>query len=161
MKFLFTILILLTGFSRDQTLTNDHLEVFEGEWSGSLTYLNYGDDKTKVTLPMDAEITFSDKGLAFKHMFKEPNGAIETRTTKFRLRKDKIFFNGSWEFKSGQFKDLKNWTLELEGKGKDNNRASAFTKTIEVSSNRIVVTKRVRYEGTDHYFVRNKHVYEK
>lgn len=140
-----------------QSLTNDHLKVYEGEWEGSLTYLNYGDDETLVTLPLKVEASHSDKGIEFKYFFTEPSGAIEKRTDRFRIKKKNIYYNGYWDVAEFEAKNLKEWTLSLKSEGKDNNKKASFKKLVQVSSTKITIKKMVRYYGTEEYFVRNSY----
>lgn len=161
MKTLAAAVLLSLGFLLDAHLTNDHLKVFEGDWEGNLTYLNYGDDETLVTLPVKLVASYGEKGLRFEYFYTEPGGAIEKRTGKFELRGEKVFYNGRWEVVSTEIDNKKNWTMELKSSGKDNNRKADFQKSIVVSQSKITVTKKVKYEGTDEFFMRNQHTFER
>lgn len=161
MKTLAATFLLALGLVLNTSLTNDHLKVFEGKWTGNLTYLNYGDDKTLVTLPLEVDAEFTERGLKFVYLFTEPGGGIERRTDRFQLRKQGVFYNGNWETVSTNVTDLENWEMELTSKGKDNNRAAEFRKTVVVTPGKIVVTKLVKYKGTDEFFMRNKYIYER
>lgn len=157
MKILISVFLIIIGTIFPQSLTNNHLKVYEGEWEGTLTYLNYGDDKTLVTLPVKVEAIHNEKGVEFKYFFTEPGGRIEKRTDRFRIKKDRIYYNGYWDFVSEDLVDLENWTLELKSEGKDNNRKASFKKLIEVSPSAISIKKLVKYEGTETFFVRNEY----
>lgn len=161
MKTLASILLILLGFFPHAELTNEHLKVFEGEWSGSLTYLNYQDEKTLVTLNLKMEASFSRKGLRFDYYYDEGNGRIEKRNGSFQLKGDKVRFHSKWESESADIEDLENWTLTLVSTGNDNNKPASFKKTVEVSPSKIVVTKMVKFDGESAYFMRNKHVFER
>ncbi|MCE7993413.1 MAG: hypothetical protein HEP71_15610 [Roseivirga sp.] len=161
MKTLAAAILLSIGFLIDANLTNDHLKVFKGDWEGNLTYLNYGDDKTLVTLPVKLVATYSEKGLSFEYFYTEPGGAIEKRKGKFELRGEKVYYNGRWDLVSTEIDDMENWTMELKSTGKDNNRKADFQKTIVVSTSKITVTKKVKYEGTDEFFMRNQHIFKR
>ncbi|OEK04110.1 hypothetical protein [Roseivirga misakiensis] len=161
MKILASLVCLCLGLVLTPNLTNQHLKVYNGEWEGSLTYLNYGDDETLVTLPMRVEAEHSEKGVEFKYFFTEPGGRIEKRTDRFRIKKDKIYYNGYWELESTDIKSLDEWTLELVSEGKDNNRKASFRKIVKVSADEITIKKMVRYDGTDDYFMRNSYVFNR
>lgn len=161
MKAIAATILLSIGCLLNANLTNDHLEIFKGDWEGNLTYLNYGDDKTLVTLPVKLVATFGEKGLKFEYFYTEPGGAIEKRTGKFELRGEKVYYNGRWELVSTDVQDKEHWTMELKSSGKDNNRKADFQKTIVVTASKITVTKKVKYEGTDAFFMRNQHTFEK
>lgn len=162
MKTLFAALLLSIGTLINPTeVTQDHLKVFEGNWSGSLTYLNYADDSTLVTLPLEAEAILDKKGISFVYLFTEPGGSIERRTDRLYLKGDQLMFSGRWDIQSSEAKDLQHWTMELRKSGMDNNRKSDFKETIEVTPSRITVTKMVRYKGSEDYFERNQYVFER
>jgi len=161
MKVIASLICLCLGFAFTQSLTNDHLKVYAGEWEGSLTYLDYGDDETLVTLPMKVEAEHNDKGVEFKYFFTEPGGSIEKRTDRFRIRTGRIYYNGYWEEVSTNISSLNEWTLELKSDGKDNNRKASFKKVVSVTSTEITVKKMVRYEGTDDFFVRNTYIFKR
>ncbi|MFY0594346.1 hypothetical protein [Roseivirga sp.] len=161
MKILASLICLSLGLLLSQPLTNEHLKVYNGEWEGSLTYLNYGDDETLVTLPLKVEAEHSAKGVEFKYYFTEPGGRIEKRTDRFRIKKDKIYYNGYWDLESSDIKSLDEWSLELKSEGKDNNRKASFRKEVKVSANKITIKKFVKYEGTDEFFVRNSYVFNR
>lgn len=161
MKTLASTLLIVLNFFTEAELTNDHLKVFEGEWGGSLTYLNYQDEKTLVTLNLKMEATFSKKGLKFDYYYDEGNGRTEKRNGSFQLKGDKVRFNGNWEVESTDIQDLENWKLVLVSTGKDNNKPASFRKTVEVSPSKITVTQKVRFDGESDYFLRNKHIFER
>lgn len=159
MKILGSILIIGFWLTLTQSVTNDHLKVYDGNWEGSLTYLDYGDDKTLVTLPLRVEANYSEKGVEFKYFFTEPGGRIEKRTDRFRIKKKSIYYNGNWDVVSFEAKSLEEWTLTLESEGKDNNQKASFRKVVEVSTSKITIEKMVRYAGTEEYFVRNNYLF--
>lgn len=160
MKTQFTAILLLL-LTHSQQISFDHLLVYEGEWEGTLTYLNYGDDKTLVDLPVRMVATQKKDRMNFEYFYNEGDGRTEKRTGSFRVKGDKIYYNGKWELVDSQVEDLENWALELKSEGKDNNRPASFKKTVEVSPKRIEVTKWVKYEGESDFFMRNRHVFKK
>ena len=162
MKSIFAAILLSLGILiQPNEVTKEHLQVFEGEWTGSLTYLNYGDDKTLVTLPLRTEASMDAKGVRFNYYFTEPSGSIEERKDRLYFRDGKLMFSGKWEIVSSEAKDLQNWTMELKKSGKDNNKDSDFKESIIVTPDKITVTKMVKYRDGDAYFMRNQYVFER
>lgn len=164
MKSIFAAIFLSLGLLMQPTeVTKEHLQVFEGEWSGSLTYLNYGDDATLVTLPLKTEayMDTKGKGVRFNYYFTEPGGGIEERKDRLYFKDGKLMFSGKWEIVSSDANDLQNWTMELKKSGKDNNKDSDFKETITVTPNKITVTKMVKYHDGDEFFMRNQYVFER
>ncbi len=145
---------------QNEMITSDHLKVFEGDWNGTLTYLNYGDDETLVDLSFTMQAVFDGKSLDFDYFYDEGDGRIEKRTGKFSLKGEDIQFNGKWQVEEVLIESLDRWQLQLSSKGKDNNRKAAFKQSVLVTPNRIEVVKNVKYLDTDgDYFMRNRHVF--
>lgn len=153
------ILLLLTLNS--QNITFEHLSVYEGEWEGTLTYLNYGDDKTLVDLPVRMVATRKNDRMNFEYFYNEGDGRTEKRTGSFKVKGDKIYYNGKWDVVNTQIENVSNWYLELKSDGKDNNRNASFKKIVVVAPKKIEVTKWVKYEGESDFFMRNRHVFKK
>ena len=160
-----TILFILCTLTLQQNhaITPQHLKVYEGEWQGKLTYLNYGDDKTLVDLPVRMVATFENDALSFEYFYNEGDGRTEKRTGRFSIKGQKIIHNGTWELEEADINNLENWKLTLVSKGKDNNRKARFREIVEVSKSRIEVTKWVQYldADTEDYFMRNRHIFNR
>lgn len=161
MKTFACTLLISLGFFFNQSLTPDHLKVYDGEWNGKLTYLNYGDDKTMVDLSVRMVATLKGNGLRFEYFYNEGDGRVEKRKGIFEIKKEKILYNGSWTLDESEITDLNNWKLKMSSKGKDNNKKASFIQTVEVSPERIEYVKMVKYEGESEYFMRNRHVFER
>ncbi len=162
MKSVITTIAIILLVNTSNNITTDHLKVFEGEWNGTLTYLNYGDDQTLVDLSLRMVAEFDGKSLKFDYFYNEGNGRVEKRTGSFKLKGDDIIYNGKWDLKNSSITDLENWELQLESVGKDNNRPARFKKSILVSKDKIEVTKMVQYkDASGDFFMRNKHVFQR
>ncbi|MEM9326785.1 MAG: hypothetical protein AAGA85_14060 [Bacteroidota bacterium] len=157
-----SILLLLSFLVGSESLTPQHLQVFQGEWQGTLTYLNYQDDETLVDLPVRMVATYNDEALSFEYFYDEGSGRTEKRTGSFKLKGKKVQYNGSWQLDEADITDLNTWKLALSSKGKDNNQKASFQLKVDVSPSQIVTTKWVKYEEEDgDYFMRNRHVFER
>ena len=162
MKSIFAAILLSLGlFIQPGEVTKAHLQVFEGEWTGSLTYLNYGDDATLVTLPLKSEASLDAKGVRFVYYFTEPGGRIEERKDRLYFKENQLMFSGKWDIVASKAQDLQNWSMELKKTGMDNNKKSDFKETITVTPDKITVTKMVKYHDGEEYFMRNQYVFER
>lgn len=161
MKTLVTTILVSLTLILNGNLTSDHLKVYDGEWNGTLTYLNYGDDKTLVDLSVRMVANFDNGRLKFDYFYDEGNGRIEKRTGVFKITRSKILYNGSWTLEESDITDLEHWKLSMSSQGKDNNKKASFKQTVEVSPERIVYIKMVKYDGESDYFMRNRHVFER
>ncbi|OEK00500.1 hypothetical protein BFP97_02790 [Roseivirga sp. 4D4] len=161
MKTLVCTILLSLGFLLNQDLTSDHLKVYEGEWNGTLTYLNYGDDKTMVDLTVRMVAKFDNEKLKFEYFYNEGDGRVEKRKGMFEIKKNKILYNGSWKLDESEITDLDHWKLKMSSEGRDNNKKASFKQTVDVTPEKIVYIKMVKYEGESEYFMRNRHVFER
>ncbi|MBO3697802.1 hypothetical protein [Roseivirga sp. E12] len=161
MKTLVSTILLSLCLMLNQDLTSDHLKVYDGEWNGTLTYLNYGDDKTMVELSVRMVATFTGEKLKFEYFYNEGDGRVEKRKGMFQIKKNKILYNGNWTLDESEITDLSHWKLKMSSEGKDNNKKASFKQTVDVSPERIVYIKMVKYEGESEYFMRNRHVFER
>jgi hypothetical protein len=161
MKTLVTTILVSLTLILNGNLTSDHLKVYDGEWNGTLTYLNYGDDKTMVDLSVKMVANFDKDRLKFDYFYDEGNGRIEKRTGVFKITRSKILYNGSSTLDESDITDLEHWKLSMSSQGKDNNKKASFKQTVEVSPERIVYIKIVKYDGDSDYFMRNRHVFER
>lgn len=64
------------------------LSFLESVWSGTLTYLDYQDNTSQVTLPMTAEFEGANLRFIGNYAFTEPNGSIVTDTSTVELSED-------------------------------------------------------------------------
>lgn len=161
MKTILSTILVSFALILNGNLTSDHLKVYDGEWNGTLTYLNYGDDKTLVDLSVKMVANFDKDRLKFDYFYDEGNGRIEKRTGVFKITRSKILYNGSWTLDESDITDLEHWKLSMSNQGKDNNKKASFKQTVEVSPERIVYIKMVKYDGESDYFMRNRHVFER
>ena len=72
-----TLLITAIVAAYGQALDDSDLSKLAGEWTGSLTYTDYSDDKSKVTLSTDLTIVDKNGKLKFRYVYTEPGGGEE------------------------------------------------------------------------------------
>ncbi|MEQ8713142.1 MAG: hypothetical protein RIC80_08990 [Cyclobacteriaceae bacterium] len=154
-RILISLLILISASAQAQ-LTTDNLNAIVGEWTGTLTYLNYRDDKTLVTLPVEVTATNAGKSIDLIMIFEEPGGGTERRTDKIKLKKNQIVFSGDWDLGGATVQDNNHWEVEMSKEGMDNNLKSDFLQIMKVTNDDILITKKVRYRGGE-FFMRNEY----
>ena len=152
-----TVLLVLIGHTSYAQLTTDHLMVIEGEWSGTLTYLNYSDDKTMVTLPMEMKATNAGKAIDLAMSFTEPGGGVEKRTDRIKLKKNRMFFSGDWDLGKATVQSLTTWEVEMSQEGMDNRLKADIVQVMKITDSDILITKKVRYRSEPEYFIRNEY----
>ena len=155
--FIFSLVI-----STAQDIQSEDLQALAGEWTGDLTYTDYGDDKKQVTLQTRLEAKVKGGKVSLKYFYTEPNGKVVTGKNTLVLGKDpdKVSFGGVWTVIAFEKKGT-SWKLIMERQGKDNNRDSALRQVIEVAGDELSLVKLVRYDGTESFFQRNKYSFSR
>ena len=154
---IFAALFFVISINAQAQLSTDNLSAIVGEWTGTLTYLNYSDDKTLVTLPVEIIATDAGKAIDLLMIFTEPGGGTERRSDKIKLKKKQIVFSGDWDLGEAKVQDMNNWEVEMSKEGLDNNLKANFLQIMRVSGDDILITKKVRYRGEEEYFMRNEY----
>jgi len=163
MKINLLLLSLVLGLQINaQSLTED-ISSISGNWTGTLTYLDYSDNLSQTTL--NCSMTAEWKGTKGKILlrFEEPNGQIYTDKANFQVlgSGDRIKFDGS-RYRVEHFdkdEDSGHWTLQMITSGKDNYKSSTFRQSIIFEGDKLSLVKEVKYEGTTDYFIRNSYVF--
>jgi len=127
-----------------------------GDWTGTLTYTDYGDDASRATLTTSAEVEAIPGGVRFAISFIEPNGS-SGGTSLLTLRDGAVAF----EYDGLAWTELErevgedSFRLVIEGESEDNNRPSTIRHTLSYREGTLTDRKEVRYTGTDRFFERN------
>lgn len=144
-------------------VNNQELKRLAGDWTGELEYLDYQNDQSKVRLKMRATNTVADGKVSQAIIYVEPNGKEVKSDGWFSLSPDGaniVEEKMRWTITKNLFdKQAKTRTIVYETKGRDNDRNADLRETLIVGKNEFSITKEVRYENTDEYFVRNTHRY--
>lgn len=129
------------------------LEMVEGKYEGTLEYLNYSDDKSRVTLNMTASFSIQGNRIKVVNIYDEGNGRKEIRQGGYVIKNDRIDGNTIAEKK----KNGDGLTLVWYEKGRDGNqhKAATFRFTIKMDGETLSIRKEVLYEGDTDYFTRN------
>ena len=151
----------LNKSEKSTVLNGDEFDSFAGEWSGQLKYLNYGDDKSRFTVPFSQAIMES-KGnkMAYKIIYDEiKDGKPIIHKGNFSIAKDGKSFKYSGEWTLESVEKLGDKTIIVGnriGKDKGNQSDIRLTVTIE-GKDSIYLKKEVRYQQTSSdYFIRNE-----
>ena len=138
------------------------LDALAGEWSGTLTYTDYGDDQSRTTLPITAtassvqDPSFDETGLLLNVSFREPDGTpAGSSRTLFTPLSDAIGYDlERWQLITASVEDdAFSYTFETESE--DNNRPATIRQTVAYRAGVLTNRKEVRYEGTNRFFERN------
>jgi hypothetical protein len=128
-------------------------------WEGELTYLDYGDNATLVTLPAWLLVQRSDDGasLELSFLFEEPDGSTVEGGERFFETPDGLFFGDLWQVESREVQASDgSHRLVLRREGLDDERPATLLTTVEQAGDRLTVTRTVRYGPDSERFQRNR-----
>ena len=132
-----------------------------GDWAGELTYLDYADGASRVTLGVRTTIREDAGALVFSTVYTEPDGRevgggdarLAPGTDPARL----AFEGADWRVVSREA-TADGLAIVIEREGDDNERPATIRLTLTATRGAWQVVKEVRYGGTDSFFERNRYV---
>lgn len=143
-----------------ETLTLDALASMEGSWTGTLTYLDYGDNETQVDLPAHAEFVRVSDTLVFTFFYTEPNGSLVDDQGFLLIEAEgNISVNGEgWQVVEAEqdSSGLLN-QLVISQRGQDAGRPALLTRSFVVGTDGLRITQDVLLDGDSVSFQRNQH----
>ena len=126
------------------------------DWEGELTYLDYGDNETEITLPAELAVSRNDRVLDLYFSFPdEPqaNGRAEMVISEDGRRMNDETVERRIRTDSGEL-------MVITGQACEDNGAPADCEfTYIVSQDALSITKRVDPEGEGEAFRRNRYVF--
>ena len=158
-----TLMLYFTSFSIGQnSIIEQNIQDFsfmQGNWIGTLAYTDYQDDKTQVQLKTTKSYMILDKKLFTQTTYIEPNGVPVYNKGQISVTKkgDKINFNGEMLAVS----EKKDGRIVLTGMGQDNDKKSVIRETIEYATDKMTITKAVKYEGSNDFLLRHQYLFQR
>ena len=166
LQFLLGNLFILSSFGQQESVKNSDLQLEQNLWKGKLTYLNYGDDKSRVNIPCTLETDFKKGKPSTTIIFDEidKNGKkMKDMSTICISKNGRHLFFGKDKWKIISSKKSKG-ELEVIAKkrGRDNLRRSDFKITLTIKKGESITWRKdVRYKGTTEFFNRNQFSFSK
>ncbi|MBL0184053.1 MAG: hypothetical protein IPP96_17935 [Chitinophagaceae bacterium] len=163
MKILFSILFF--SFSvcvmaqRGVGLTEKEMKDLVGNWTGTMVYTGYSNEKSQVTFTARLEIVDMKDSLVFNFIFTDPGGKQLVEKNSFRIYED----GNRLSFDSAQFDIVDTRrrgirvTIIAERLGVENFRSADFQEIINFGPGILNYTKGIRYmDMSDAYFIRKR-----
>ena len=152
-----TVLVIVSFSSFAQTITQEDFKTIQGEWTGTLTYLNYSDNKP-FSMPADLVV---EKGnnefqLILQNIYpNEPkaNGSGKIKISKDRKTIDKAPIVSRELLPGGSIKII------TESSGKDDNKKAQIRKCYTFGQNELIIVKEVLFEDSEKWIKRNEYNY--
>jgi hypothetical protein len=155
---LFYVLLLISLYGTAQTkISSDELNSLMGEWTGSLTYMDYS---TNEPFSMPANVTVkpgkNDNQILLFHEY--PNEPQANSKSKVTVSKEGSAINGNPLVSR---ENLENGSTQFttETTGKDNNEKALIRNVYIVGEKRFVIRKEVKFESSEEWLIRNEFNY--
>ncbi|MFK7884392.1 MAG: hypothetical protein AB8F26_09460 [Phycisphaerales bacterium] len=137
------------------------LAFLEGNWSGTLTYLDYQDNTTRVSLPMTATFNGSDQRLSGVYAFTEPNGSIINDASSIELTNNGTKLTlGEDTFDVKTYSSVQPNDAHIILAERDNN-GTPHTLTVVHSDDTVEITNRFSNDAGETWTIRNQYVLER
>lgn len=134
-----------------------------GAWDGTLTYLDYGDNETRVSLETSVVYTADPAGLDFEFAYTEPNGEIIRDEGTLRVLDDGRVGMGMEAFQVQQ-REVRGPTdllIVMTRRGTDNDRPGMVWRTIQIEGDVLTIRQEVLLDGTTDRFTRNEYRFQR
>lgn len=146
------------------TVSNSDFELLVGEWSGTLTYLDYTGDSTRATLNLRMEVAPTDTGMFADVTYIEPDGNEMKSSMLFRESHSgkRVYYDNKAWMLFDKMTTSNGTTLVFQGPGQDNNRNAQITNVLYMShpdslrQDSVVLTEKVLYENAGHEIDRHQ-----
>jgi len=143
----------------DQKVTPQDIELLLGEWTGTLTYIDYSSGEP-YTMPADVIV---EKGktanqLVLRNSF--PNEPKANNKDKLKLSKNGDELNGN-KVTSRMILPSGELQIKTEYIGKDNRKKATIQNVITIGAKRFVRTKNVQFENSEEWLKRSEFSYKK
>ena len=137
------------------------LKVAEGNWSGTLTYLDYTSGKP-FTMTADLEIRRIGKTNDFEVFYRYPKEPQANSNDTLRIAADSSRIDGD-RVVSRKTEPDGTLVIVTESAGKDGNdgKAATFKRTYRISAVQFSITKDVRFEGTTEWIRRHEYAFSR
>lgn len=165
----FILLLLFPFFAAAQVKKKDYkaeLKKLVGNWTGTLQYTDYSDDKKQVTLKTNLQITDAGDSLLLKMTYFESvtDSIISTFGMYLTGDADQLHYDGEVYNVLHIISNANRFTLRTmpddeEKESMDNNKKAEIKKTFTIAEKGFVILKEVKYEGGKDFFVRNKYTF--
>ncbi|MEO1554690.1 MAG: hypothetical protein AAFR82_12240 [Pseudomonadota bacterium] len=138
-------------------LTPEVFDVIVGDdWSGALTYLNYGEPVKDFTIPAELEVERVERGV--KIAYKYPDEPHQNSTVTARLNEDGSQLMGA-AVTVNDIGAAGAREIRTEYACEDMGKTAECEMIYELSSDRVVMRKMVTYSGEADAFRRSEYVF--
>ncbi|OIQ30850.1 MAG: hypothetical protein BM564_01165 [Bacteroidetes bacterium MedPE-SWsnd-G2] len=143
----------------DKTVSPKDTETILGDWTGSLTYIDYSSNKP-YTMPADVTVKQGKNKNKLSLNFKYPNEPNANSQGQILISKKGDKINNEIVVSK---RVLSNNQLEIttEYIGKDNNKKAVIRNTYILGSKQFVIRKNVKFENSNEWIMRNEYSFDR
>lgn len=134
-----------------------------GAWDGTLTYLDYGDNETRVSLQTSVVYTAQTSGLDFEFAYTEPNGEVIRDEGTLRVLDDGRIGMGleAFEVQQREVRGPSDALIVMTRRGTDNDRPGMVWRTIQIEGDVLIIRQEILLDGMTDRFTRNEYRFQR
>lgn len=143
----------------ENTVSPEDLEIILGDWTGSLTYIDYSSNEP-YTMPADLIVKQEKNKNELTLLFKYPNepnanskGQISVSDKGTKINKELVI--SKQELSNGQLQ------ITTEYNGKDNNKKALIRNKYILGSKQLVIRKEVKFKNSIEFMLRNEYSFKR
>ena len=144
-----------TARSVEDRITTNDLKTVIGEWTGSLTYMDYSSNKP-YSMPAEVKVEAGKNEFQYILNYSYPNEPKANSKGKFEVSKDGRQVNKK-EVISIERTEMDGLIVKTEHSGKDNRKKAVIRNIYIISEAKFVIRKEVRFENTSEWLQRNEY----
>ncbi len=138
-------------------ITTDDLNTLLGEWTGTLTYINYSDN-TPFTMPANLTVSQGKNENQLLLMINYPNEPNANSKDKIKISKNGTQLNKT-DVKSKEILPNGQVQITTEYIGKDDNKKALIKNVYIIGTNQFIIRKEVKFQNSDEWLMRNEYKY--
>ena len=145
--------------SAENKINAEDLQRLLGDWTGSLTYMDYSSNKP-YTMPANLSITARNPKNHLSLFYIYPNEADANGKGKIKVSRSGMKINKKEVISK---KVLMDGQVEIttEYKGKDNRKKALIRNVYVIGDNQFVMRKEIMFDDTEYWQVRNEYSFVK
>ena len=144
-----------TSNSFEDRITSNDLEVVNGDWTGSLTYIDYSSNKP-YSMPADLTVEEGKNEFQFILNYSYPNEPHANSKGKFEITEDGTWINKN-DIVSIERTENDGLIVKTEHSGKDNKKKAIIRNIYIISEDKFVISKEVKFEDSSEWLKRNEY----
>jgi hypothetical protein len=144
--------------SAEATLTKDDIQLALGDWTGSLTYIDYQSNEP-YTMPANMEVKPGKNEMELILYRIYPNEPQANGKGKLKITQNGKMLNKE----PVKFKEVLSDGVKIitEYQGKDNNQNALIRNTYVIRQNELIIRKDVRFENSPDWLKRNQFTFNR